>query len=306
MDKVATTPQAERADLFRETAERTGLGAALVEKDFWVCWALKHLFSIPEFEGRIIFKGGTTLSKIFHVIRRFSEDIDLAVDWEMLGFVGDRSPHAEMSNTRRTKLLDEMLLTCQQYIAGEFISAFRDRIESALGTPGEREDWRLAVDSQDPNIVNFTYPRVIESPGYVKDMVVLEMGTHAEFIPRDSFVVTPYAADVFPDFFSRHYYDVAMLADSDVKDRSLSDQELLARVVEHKKHFYPRRWARYDLAVPGTLRVIPSDIWIDSLRRDYDRMQVMFFGSAPTFDDIADRLSALDTEINATEERSPR
>ncbi|NQT92953.1 MAG: nucleotidyl transferase AbiEii/AbiGii toxin family protein [Lentisphaerae bacterium] len=341
MNKVAVMPPAERADLFRETAERTGLGAALVEKDFWVCWALKHLFSIPEFTGRILFKGGTTLSKIFHVIRRFSEDIDLAVDWEMLGFVGDRSPHSEMSNTRRTKLLDEMLLACQHYIAGEFFGTFQARIESILRTADDREEWTLAVDSQYPNIVNFTYPRVIESPGYVKDMVVLEMGTHAEFIPRDDFVVTPYAADEFPSIFddaacpvtaikaertfwekatilhqeyhrpeerripdgySRHYYDVAMLADSDIKTRALSDQDLLTRVVEHKKHFYPRRWARYDLAVPGTLRVIPSDIWVDPLRRDYERMQVMFFDPPPSFDAIVDRLAALDAEINGTAE----
>jgi hypothetical protein len=319
-----------------------GLVPALVEKDFWVCWTLKHLFSVPEFQGRILFKGGTTLSKIFRVIRRFSEDIDLAVDWEMLGFVGDRSPNADMSNTRRGRLLDEMLAACQQYIAGEFVRTLQGRIVSVLGASGDREEWALAVNDKDPNIVEFRYPRVIEPAGYTRNLVVLEMGTHAEFVPRDNFAVTPYAGDEFPDFFddpacpvtairaertfwekatilhqeyhrppdrplpdgySRHYYDVAMLAGSDIKLRALPDTDLLARVVRHKVHFYPRRWARYDLAVPGTLRVTPSALWIDALRRDYQEMNVMFFEEPPTFDVVVEHLTELQAEIDAMGKR---
>ncbi|MBT3294521.1 MAG: nucleotidyl transferase AbiEii/AbiGii toxin family protein [Verrucomicrobia bacterium] len=109
MDKVAKVDNQERAILFQETSTRTGIQPGLVEKDFWVCWTLQHLFSIPEFDSRLLFKGGTTLSKIFGVIQRFSEDIDMAVDYVALGFTGDRDPLAPMSNTKRTKLLDEML-----------------------------------------------------------------------------------------------------------------------------------------------------------------------------------------------------
>ncbi len=105
MDKVAKLNAVQRRELFSETAARMNLLPGLIEKDFWVCWTLKHLFSIPEFESHLLFKGGTTLSKIFRVIQRFSEDIDLAVDWEMLGFRGERSPQAEMSATKRGKLL---------------------------------------------------------------------------------------------------------------------------------------------------------------------------------------------------------
>ena len=78
MDKVAKVNTQERAILFHETSTRTGIQPGLVEKDFWVCWTLKHLFSIPEFESRLLFKGGTTLSKMFSVIQRFSEDIGYA------------------------------------------------------------------------------------------------------------------------------------------------------------------------------------------------------------------------------------
>jgi predicted nucleotidyltransferase component of viral defense system len=92
----------ERAELFAETAARMGIADAIVEKDFWVCWMLQQLFSIDTLKGRLLFKGGTSLSKVFHAINRFSEDIDIAVDYAALGFVGDRDPRQEnLSKTKR-------------------------------------------------------------------------------------------------------------------------------------------------------------------------------------------------------------
>jgi len=80
VNKVAKMPARERADLFAETAARKVLPEAIIEKDFWVCWMLKQLFSTEALSGRLLFKAGTSLSKIFHAINRFSEDIDLAVE----------------------------------------------------------------------------------------------------------------------------------------------------------------------------------------------------------------------------------
>ena len=88
VNTIARIPARERSDLFAETAERKALVEAIIEKDFWVCWVLKQPFSIDAFNGRLLFKGGTSLSKIFHAINRFSEDIDLAVDYAALGFTG--------------------------------------------------------------------------------------------------------------------------------------------------------------------------------------------------------------------------
>ena len=88
-------PAAARAEIFAETADRKGVAEAIIEKDFWVCWVLKQLFSIEALSGRLLFKGGTSLSKVFHAINRFSEDIDLAVDYEALGFIGERDPRRE-------------------------------------------------------------------------------------------------------------------------------------------------------------------------------------------------------------------
>lgn len=91
MNNVAQMPARERAELFAETAERKVLPEAIIDKDFWVCWVLKQLFSIEALTGRLLFKGGTSLSKIFHAINRFSEDIDLAVDYAALGCLENTS-----------------------------------------------------------------------------------------------------------------------------------------------------------------------------------------------------------------------
>jgi len=334
MDKVAQVDNQERAILFHETATRTDILPGLIEKDFWVCWTLKHLFSIPEFDSRLLFKGGTTLSKIFGVIRRFSEDIDLAVDYVDLGFTGDRDPLAPMSNTKRTKLLDEMLAVCRDYIASDFLSSLQSRMAEFL--PPEA-DWDLYVDPGDGHIVNFRYPAAVEKVAYVRPEVRLELGTHAEFIPNDHYTVRPYAAKEYPEVFdqpdctvraikiertfwekvtilhqehfrtskhgaparySRHYYDTYMMAQHSADcQAALRSPDLLHRVVEHKKRFYPRRWARYDLVVPASLQLMPSDDWLDYLRRDYEAMQVMLFGESPSFDEILNGIQALETGI---------
>ena len=123
MNTVATTKPSARAELFSETAARLGVADAIVEKDFWVCWALKQLFSNKAFEGRILFKGGTSLSKIYHAINRFSEDIDLAVDYVALGFTGEKDPRQEnISNTKRNAILGEMMETCRGYAFPEVSS----------------------------------------------------------------------------------------------------------------------------------------------------------------------------------------
>ena len=186
MNAIARLAANQRADLFGETADRRGLSSAVVEKDFWVCWVLKQLFSIEAFSGRLLFKGGTSLSKISHAINRFSEDIDLAVDYAALGFTGIRDPRREgLSRTKQTKLLAEMLRDCQRYVGAEFIGEFRTRCVAALGP---ESNWRTAVDDRDPNVVRFHYPTAITARlAYISPQVVLELGTHAEFIPRDAF-----------------------------------------------------------------------------------------------------------------------
>jgi Nucleotidyl transferase AbiEii toxin, Type IV TA system len=135
VNKVATMDARERAQLFAETAARRNVAEAIIEKDFWVCWVLKQLFSNKAFEGRLLFKGGTSLSKIFNAINRFSEDIDLAVDYVALGFTGDKDPRREnISKTKRDAILDKMMETCRGYIASEFLDTFLQHPNDLLFT----------------------------------------------------------------------------------------------------------------------------------------------------------------------------
>jgi hypothetical protein len=336
MNKVAILDARARAELFGETAERKKVADAIVEKDFWVCWVLKQLFSAKAFDGRLLFKGGTSLSKIFHAINRFSEDIDLAVDYAALGFTGDKDPRQEgISKAKRNAILDEMMGACQKYIAGEFLEALRKEFTGILGA---KETWSVDVRKTDPNVVEFRYPSAnAKSLEYVSPQVVLELGTHAEFVPHDLFTIRAFAGEEFPsavpdrdvqvkallgkrtfwekatilhaechrpedkplpDRYSRHYYDVAMMAEGKIKDEALADRELLAQVVKHKETFYPSAWARYDIAKPGSLRLVPAEKRRAALEQDYKKMAVMIFGEPPPFKWILERLGTLEKETN--------
>ncbi len=342
MNKVAQLKPSARAEIFAETANRRGLPEALVEKDFWVCWMLAQIFSIQQLKACLLFKGGTSLSKVFSLIERFSEDIDLAVDYTMLGFTGARDPLAShLSRTKQTVLLGEMLGSCQRYIAGEFLEHLRTRCTEVLGAEGS---WRLAVDEQDPNVVHFFYPPAVQAQvAYIAPRVTLELGTHAEFIPRGEFVIRAFAAAEFPALFeqtavpvtsllakrtfwekatilhaefhrpaekslpsrySRHYYDVAMMAARSVKQEAFGDLDLLAAVVKHKQTFYSSAWAQYPLAVPGTFKLAPPESRIQALRQDYRDMIVMIFGEPPPFQQIIEELAALERELNALQRKT--
>lgn len=335
MDKVATMSAKERGELFALTADKMQLHPVNVEKDFCVCWLLKQLFTIPELSGWLVFKGGTSLAKCFNLTQRFSEDIDLAVDFEKLGFTGDGDPRqTTMSHTRREPLLRRMLGACQDYIGGPLLAAVMDRTAKILGPDG----WSLRVSDADANTVEFTYPPSLDSKvEYVRPYIILELGTHAEPVPRADFPVRPFAAEQYPKLFaepacpittvvarrtfwekatilhaeyhrplekpllprySRHYADVAMMAQAPVKEEALADLELLTSVSIHKDRFYHCGWAKYLEAKPGTFRLLPRPERLSDLRRDYQSMQVMFFHEAPSFDQVLERLAGLEQAIN--------
>jgi hypothetical protein len=336
LNEIAQMPAEARAEIFAEAADRKGLAEAIIEKDFWVCWTLKQLFSIPALSGRLLFKGGTSLSKVFHAINRFSEDIDLAVDYAALGFIGARDPRQEgISRSKRTGILAEMMTECQRYIGGEFLQATTTRFKEILGAGGT---WSLTVDPQDPNIIRFRYPTASSKAlAYVNPQVVLELGTHAEFVPHGDFTIRSFVSEEFPeliakrdvpvvallakrtfwekvtilhaefhrpvdkalpDRYSRHYYDVAMLAQGPIRAEALADMALLDQVVIHKQTFYPSGWAHYAAAHPGSLHLLPAPERVVALERDYRNMGIMLFGEPPPFAAIMQTLRGLEGELN--------
>lgn len=324
MDRVARLAARERNELFAESAARMGTTPAVVEKDFWVSWALSRLFADAQLVQWLMFKGGTSLSKAYGLIQRFSEDIDLILDWRT---VSEADPLAERSQTQQNKLnaaIDEQALG---FIAGELLT----RIRAALG-----ELCICEVEAADPHVINVRYPAAFPD-AYLRPEVRLEIGPLAAWLPHETRRVSCYAAEQFPSVFaqpgfevrviraertfwekatilhheahrplgslqparySRHYYDLACMPASPVRAAALADLDLLADVAVFKQRFYPRAWARYDLAAPGSLRLVPQGEVLATVEADFRAMQGMIFGQVPAFADILAALSGLENEIN--------
>jgi hypothetical protein len=154
MDRIATGPASDRRDLFSESASQLGMNPAIVEKDFWVCWILKHLFAEPTLKGQMVFKGGTSLSKAFGLIDRFSEDIDLILDWRLLGYGQDEGndPYqAIQSKTKQSRYNQEMNTKAAAYIRGTLLGQLSQLFAAVSGIAA-------SIDEDDPHTVNVIYP----------------------------------------------------------------------------------------------------------------------------------------------------
>src|SRR5690348_15385947 len=114
MDSFAKSPDRQAA--ITEAANRKGINPLLVEKDFWACWCLKRVFQMSDIPGHI-FKGGTSLSKVYRLINRFSEDVDISIDRSGLGFSGDKDPaNLDLSNKKREQLCSDLKKSCSEFI----------------------------------------------------------------------------------------------------------------------------------------------------------------------------------------------
>src|ERR1700684_2663564 len=148
MDDFVKLKAEERKVFFAGTSGPRNMTAQIVEKDFWVCWTLKELFRLAEIGEHLIFKGGTSLSKVFKIINRFSEDIDVSIDRSWLGFGGANEPEAGSSNKEKQRRVEALMLACQQKIASELFPALKSAIQSKVR--GE-ETWSLRTDEADPD-----------------------------------------------------------------------------------------------------------------------------------------------------------
>lgn len=328
MDKVARLSEQERAQLFQETAAIKGMTSVIVEKDFWVSWILGHIYQDESLTRQLMFKGGTSLSKVYGLVERFSEDIDLVLDWRE---VTDANPLAKRSKTKQNELNQEMNEKAQGYIAGDLLKMVTRIVDGICN---------CEVDQHDPHVINIRYPGAFEDT-YLRPEVRLEIGPLASWLPFEERKISCYAAEAFPKVFkvteydvrviaaertfwekatilhheanrpdgnpqpsrySRHYYDLAKMANSDVKQQALGNLDLLAQVVEFKQRFYPRGWAQYDQAVARSMKLIPEGQVLESVRKDYQDMQDMIFGEAPDFEEMMQTLQTLEKEINGDSE----
>lgn len=331
MNDFANLKPDERADVFTQTASRMKTSnVAIVEKDFWVCYVLKHLFETETLKDRIVFKGGTSLSKAFDLINRFSEDVDLILDWRALGY-DLTEPWLPRSNTQQDLFNKDANRKAEKYIETVFLPAINDKISQHL-----KEPFKFEIDPDDKQTLLFIYPRKFRDNAILPE-VRLEIGALAAWTPSAKTPISPYSAKYFPFLFkessieiatvlpertfwekttilhresfrpegsplphrySRHYYDVYCMMNSPVKEKALKDLALLEKVVSFKDKFYHSPWGRYDLARPGSIRLMPPERNIQALRSDYEQMLGMLYGDKPTFDAIMGGLALLEKEIN--------
>src|SRR5690349_10052779 len=142
MDEVAKLAARDRGDLFAGSASKRAFSVAVIEKDFWVCWALKRLFTLVDPPAALIFKGGTSLSKVFGAIERFSEDVDLSFNRVDLGFGGENEPAKAGSKKKQAKRIDALEMACQSMIRDEWLPKIEEAFAAALGKPSG-STWRI-------------------------------------------------------------------------------------------------------------------------------------------------------------------
>jgi len=194
----------DRRDLFLTTARRLGTAVQNVEKDFWVCWTLDALFNgLPAGTPRLLFKGGTSLSKSFGLIDRFSEDIDITVFRDDLGKPASVEDLEALSGKKRRARLDAIKEACQAFFAGPLLrelTAVVTHTMKAAGVNGDRYRVELDVEDNDQQTLLFWYPSVTTpADDYIRSAVKIEGGAKSALDPHITSTVTPYVGDDIPD-----------------------------------------------------------------------------------------------------------
>ncbi|HTU70341.1 MAG TPA: nucleotidyl transferase AbiEii/AbiGii toxin family protein [Candidatus Baltobacteraceae bacterium] len=334
MDSFARLPSRDRREAFEELARRRQIEFTMVEKDFWVCWVLKSIFDLPHGHPTMTFKGGTSLSKAYGLIDRFSEDIDVVTDPGFFIAQGIATPEeAGISRPQRKKRMAELDVACGSYIKGLLLNELRKQFAFRLDSS---DDWSIGLDPTDPHALLFAYPRSNpehEEHPYVRRFVKIELGWRAKSAPSETRSIEPYLADIpfalqnpivacnvlAPDrtfwekvtalhaesfrdgtkpFFARHYSDVATMLQTRTGKNASYDLAMLEDVRAFKEVYYYSAWAHYDLAKPGSLVVVPNAKKLRDLAGDYNGMEQMFLHDPPSFDWVVEQLRSFEAEIN--------
>ncbi|MEI6323791.1 MAG: nucleotidyl transferase AbiEii/AbiGii toxin family protein [bacterium] len=340
MNKFLQLPEIRRRSAFLQVNEQIGLQALSVEKDFWVCWTLRELFTLPSISNHLTFKGGTSLSKAWQLIHRFSEDIDLVVDKELLGFGGDKAPDRATSNKQRKARLEKLKESSRIWVQQTLQPLLAAQLQATLGN----SPWKLEVDPdmQDGQCLLFHYPSLFSSTtaGYVRPVVKIELGARSDDWPSETKSIQPYVTELFPQLDSeasfsvtvlsaertfwekacllheetfrpaekprklrmaRHYYDLYCLIQAGVATRALNDMDLFKRVASHREIFFQYSWVDYSSHKPGTFRLLPPSEHLATWRTDYqDMLGPMFFSDPPTFEALMNAVGDFEKSFNAT------
>lgn len=320
----------ELKKIIRNAAQVLGINEVILEKDYWVCFVLNYLFNICKWKNDFTFKGGTSLSKCFHLIERFSEDIDLILDWRTIGY-NFEEPWLPRSNTQQQKFIKECNKKTEDFLKNVFIPQMQVDFKEIIN-----DTFSIKIDEKDAQTVLFEYPKSFDS-SYINQTVRLEIGTLAAWTPSENVKIVPDIKNIYPMLFegqsfavrtvlpertfwekatilhheanrprnslisnryARHYYDLYCMSNSIYKTSAFEKIELLDKVVKFKMKFYPRGWAKYEDANIKSIKLVPEHYRFKEIKADYENMHEMFFGNYPSFDELMNRIDELENEIH--------
>ncbi len=321
----------DRRDIIDYVSDKTGLSRAVVEKDWWVTAVLRAIFSLP-YSDNISFKGGTNLSKCWNLIQRMSEDIDIAISREYLGFSGDLS---------KNQISDKLRRASCSFVRNTMIND----VEKALMGQGIRSDsitvsvHETKVSTVDPETIYVAYKPIFKGNEYVLPQVKIEVSGRSMSEPVTQVSVRSYISDnlpklTFEDYpvevnavvpqrtfleklfllheefakpsaeirierMSRHLYDVHRIMQTAIADEALSDESLYESVIEHRRKFIGLKGFDYDTLRRSSLKIVPIGEVRDRWEVDYkNTVMNMVMGKAPSFEEIIIELETLNNRIN--------
>lgn len=322
----------QEIQILQQVGNTLALPAFVIEKDWWVCIILKAVFQ-SKYADSIIFKGGTSLSKSYHLINRFSEDIDLIIDRSLLGFT-DLESSSQLKKLRKAS-------------GGFIINEFRQELSQQLDNLGiPRESYEIKYsdhvdDTSDPNTLEIYYSSIVPSTnGYIQQRVLLEMGARslnapAEMKPVISFIDDQYSDLPFaePAFdvqvvvptvtfiekalllheefskppekmrterLTRHLYDLDKIMNSEYGEKAIADDELFKTIVHHRKTVTPLRGVDYSNHIKGRLRILPPPEIIKKWEADYKTMQEnMIVDESLKWDDLLEKIKEIEDRLNS-------
>ncbi len=320
----------EKIEILDKVALTTGLPVESIEKDWWVTMVLQALFSCG-CADHIVFKGGTSLSKAWNLIERFSEDIDIAIDRRFFGFDGELK-RKQISNLRRAScsyIKDKLQSELNQKLQENGISGY------SLFVP-ETED-----TTKDPQTIEIKYNTLFNT-NYIQNKVVIEIGSRSLIEPSENVQMRSLIADTFPnadftdnycniptvipqrtflekafllheefqkpmdkirvDRMTRHIYDLEKMMDTDFAKEALNNTDLYNAIVEHRRTLTAMKEVDYSTHAPETINFVPPASVIDAWKKDYEIMQeYMIYGESLPFDKLIGRIKELNERFRNIE-----
>jgi predicted nucleotidyltransferase component of viral defense system len=329
MNNFRDLTQEQQKAVIEQLVNKMGLPAQSIEKDLWVTTILQLIFSLP-FANKLVFKGGTSLSKIWNLIERFSEDIDLAIDREIFDLQGD------LTVKQLKKLRKQSSLFVKETFCIELQEIFKKYDLQNLCSIEAQPDGEGDKTYPEPRRIFIHYQSLFDTLSYVKAEIVLEIGARSLIEPTEKSEVKSMISENLPvettlinsqiitavpektfiekifllhEIFtgkgnmlanrkSRHLYDLEKMMDKKLAIKVISNDILWNTIRHHREKFTHINGIDYSQDIRPNISLIPPTQVIDDWRQDYETMQnTMIYGNSLTFDHLIDRMKQLEERI---------